>query len=341
MKKILLLVALVTTSLISCSESKNNEPIPEPNIEDEFITVSLKAGGELIGTESPLNRAETNSRALYGVQICISPDKIMDYSLETATKIAFGVFDDLKYAKVDLPKNKKYIIEVTYIPYGKDVIHYHTDKKCWEMPFNTFSWSASPLNEIQYSTSEYIYCLAMGANTPVGSGNNRGDSWHLEVDRYYGVLLGFEPTNDNNIATIDMKRTVFGLTFNAKKSIEKNYDKILIQLNADEHFLGGSGPKKYYLTMDANESVSQLVIPYICLWYPGLSVVDETYLEEIVVSIGTDERTDEIFYGTIKVKRNTMHTYDFDAVPQLLTKSGINVTIDPTPMQTEVGQFFN
>ncbi len=308
-------------SLICCADKiENNQD------DEELIAIKLKAGGELIESQVPLTRA--SSSALYGIQVY----KYNDNEKETEY-IAFGIFDDLSKAEILLPKNKKVDIEMTYIPNGKDVIYYHTSMDCWELPFNTVGWGASPLNTIVYSKSERLYALGDGMNNSYDNSNRMSAAFN-EVDRYYGYYKDYTPS-ENGVIVIDMKRAVFGLTFKAKKNEAKTYDKILVQLNADTGF-GGFPAKKYYITIDPNSEVSELVIPYICFMNVKECVMNPEYREVIKISIGTDERPDEILYEDISLKRNTMHIYEFDAIDQGDIPNGITAQTDNTPMEDEV-----
>lgn len=298
----------------SCSEKMDKAS------DDEVIAIRLKVGGELIESQQPLSK--TPSSALYGIQIYTSGNE----------KVAYGVFDNLTDAVIMLSKTKQYDIEMSYIPNGKDVIHYHSSNDCWELPFNTFGWGASPLNQFVYSKNEYIYGLGGGSNTPAGDGNDRRRCIHNEVDRYYGFYKNYTPTEDGTI-TVDMKRTVFGLTFKAKKVENNDYEKIFIQLDADKTL--SQLPKNYYITVDSNADVSTLTIPFICVQDVSNAANNANYSEEIVISIGTDEKPGDIFYGTINVKRNTMHIYEFEAKSEDSISNGLNINLDETPMNDE------
>lgn len=315
--KRLLLIPLVLFAFISCTDNIAGE-----SPDEELVPIRLKISGELTETQTPLTKASTS--ALYGIQVYIS-----DVNPLGEEKVLYGVFDDVSDVTIMLPKNKRYDIEMGYMPNGQNEIHYHKSMDCWELPFNTEGWGASPMNTVIYSKNEYLFALDWGAATPVGDGSNRQNSLHNEFDRYYGCCYDYTPT-ENGVATIELKRTVFGLTFKAKKVEEKKYDRILIQLDANANL--GQYPKNYYLNVDQSKEVSELVIPYICMEGVRNCVVDDAYLEEIVLSIGTDEKPGEIFYGMIKVKRNTMHTYEFDAIDEESYSNGIQPIIDNTPM---------
>lgn len=313
MKKLLFYFTIVMT-LLGC-----NNKIGEIVESEEFVTVRLKATGELIETQRPLTKSSQQS-GLYGMQITIS---------NSEEKVAYGVFDNLDNMVIMLPKNKKFDIEMTYLPNGKEDIYYHENYDCYEFPLMTKGWGASPLNTLIYSKNEYLCGLSSGSNVKTA---NRANSIHLEVDRYYGYYSNYTPS-ENGVIYMDMKRMVFGLTFRAKRVEEKQYDKILIQIDADATL--SNYPKNYYIYMNQNESVSELVIPFICLSSIGPGEREEY----IMIGIGTDEKPGEIFYGEIKVKRNTMHIYEFDAIDNESVSNGLQSNIDSTPMENKNERF--
>lgn len=315
--KRLLLISLVLFTFAGCTEKISYE-----GTDDELVPIKIKMSGDLTETQTPLTKS--SSSALYGIQVYISDS----YDLGEE-KVLYGVFNDFADVTIMLPKNKKFDIEIGYMPNGQKEIHYHKSMDCWELPFNTFGWGASPMNTVVYSKNEFLYGLGSGMATPAGDGSSRQNSIHNAFDRYYGCCYDYVPT-ENGVVTINMKRAVFGLTFKAKKVEGKQYDKILIQLDADATL--GQYPKNYYINVDQSAEVSELIIPYICLNGVRESITDESYLEEIVLGIGTDAKPGEIFYGKIKVKRNTMHTYEFEAIDQESYSNGIQTNIDDTPM---------
>lgn len=317
--KHLSLILLALFALIGCTENLNNV-----GTDEELVPIKLKVSGELTETQSPLARSSTS--ALYGIQVYVSDDN--DGLGEE--RVIYGVFNDLSDITIMLPKNKRFDIEMGYMPNGQNDIHYHQSMDCWELPFNTFGWGPSPMNTVVYSKNEYLYGLGLGHATPAGDGSNRENSYHNPFDRYYGCCYDYTPV-ENGVVTIDLKRVVFGLTFKAKKVEDKHYDKILIQLDANATL--GQNPKNYYIDVDQNAEVSELIIPYISLWGVRESVINDSYLEEIILGIGTDAKPGEIFYGKIKVKRNTMHTYEFDAIDEDSYSNGIQANIDNKPME--------
>lgn len=320
MKKIYLTLLVVLATMLYACETEQGQG------EEEFVTISLRAGGELKETQTPLTRG-AESRALYGIQINATDGK-------DEIVYAHGLFDDLANVTVQLAKNKTYNMDMTYIPNAKDVIHYYGDKDpsqdYWELPFNSAGWTNTPLNVMQYGPNQSFTFLSGGENTPKGYGNDRSHSWHNEVDRYYGVLKNYVP-KEGGTATISMKRCVFGLTFRANRIDGQEYKKLLIQLDADADCLS-LYPKKYYLTIDQTTATSELVIPLICMWEPGLAIQSNDYTESFKISIGTDNNPSEIYFGDITIKRNTMHTFEFDAMKPEIIPNGLVSDIENSPM---------
>ena len=321
--------------LIFALQGCGDNHLSNNTLTEDMVTVGIKALGELSGTETPLFRSnsDSNSKPLWGVQVCLAPEQGQEYDVSNATKVAHGVFDDLSKITLSLNRNKKYSIEATYMPNGQNEIHYYgPSNDYWELPFNTYGWTKTPINQVIYSPSDYLYGLGGGSNTPAGDANDRRRSLLNEMDRYYGFVSEYTPVEGGSIE-LDMKRTVFGLTFIGTKVDGFTYDKLLVRLRADASL--GELPKEYTLQVDNSQPTSQLVIPLICMIGVRRSALEANYVETFKISIGTAENPALLFYGDISVKRNTMHTYTFNMGTDNVD-GGVNATFSDGKMKNEV-----
>ena len=319
-----------------CDNDDNDENVLPPEEEEEMVTVSMKAVGELTYSEATLVRNnEGSAKPLWGIQVYIALDKEpeREFEYQEATKVAHGVFDDISKVTLTLNKNRKHSIEVTYMPNGQNEIHYYgPSNDYWEVPFNTIDWTNTPMNQVIYSPSDYIYGLGGGMNTPAGDENYRVRSVYNEMDRYYGFVAEYTPIEGGTIE-IDMKRTVFGLTFVGAKVDGFTYDQIMITLNADHLMVDGR--KLYTLNVDNSQSTSQLVIPFICILDVRKSALEPTYVETLKVSVGIENNRSMFFYGDVNIKRNTMHTYTFNMEPPSVANSSVKAIFSDGEMANE------
>ncbi|MBR5801991.1 MAG: hypothetical protein IKY25_04510 [Alistipes sp.] len=321
MKKLFLFAATICTMFSSCS---NSDGVDLGNSEEEIITVSLALGGELRETQTPMSsttRAESND--LYGIQIKAN-----------GQYYAWGIFDDLSGVTVDLSVSKEYHIEVTYVPNGKNLIYNYGDNTnvCYEIPLNTDGWSKTSLNKFNYTSNEYLWALGYaeiyvarenGKYIPMARGNNGS---HNEVDFYHGSLWGYIPLEGGNMV-VDMKRHVCALEFVAKAVDGYNYDKILLQL--DTQNVLHEEPKPYYMTKQSDGTYSTVDLPLVMMGNLGEE-------DTMTISIGTDDRPEEIFHGQITLKRLVKHTFEFDAMPyEEKINNGIDIKKDGAEFTNE------
>jgi len=320
--------ALLVASVVfgGCKKDKDDKVL-SPEEEVEMVTVGMKSVGELVGTETPLTKSGGNAKPLWGIQVYLVTEREEQYYWEGA-KVAYGVFDDISEVTLTLNKNRKYSIEATYMPNGQNEIQYLGG--CWAYPFSTIGGAATPINQVIYNTSAYIHGLASGVN----DGGNLSNAKYNEMDRYYGFVAEYTPVEGGTIE-IDMKRTVFGLTFIGVNAEDFVYDNFVVQLDANAE--SGYMPKEYTLNVDKSQPTSQLVIPLICLMGVRASALDPGYVEKLKISLGIEGNPALIFYGDINVKRNTMHTYTFDMNAET-ADSGVNPIFDDGEMENEMGE---
>lgn len=321
----IMLICIIATTA-SCTKNENAIAA----IEDEFVTVSLSLGGELRETQTPMtseSRTNDEKNDLYGIQIRDNRNSDGWY--------AWGIFDDLTNITVDLSTSRIYSIEITCIPNGKNLVYNYGDETnvCYDIPLNTFGWSKTTYNKFNYTSSEYLYALSWtqvyvkwenGKYTPLPRATDHGR--HNAIDFYHGILSNYTPQEGGKLV-VDMKRHVCALEFIAKAVEGYNYDKILLQLDSENVL--SCAPKPFYITKQDDGTYSKIDLPLIMMNDLGEE-------DTMTISIGTDERPEEIFHGEITLKRLVKHTFEFDAIPaEDKINNGVEINKESTEFTNE------
>ena len=194
----------------ACSEVGTTEQPTTPT-EPEYVTVSLGLNVGLDYEYEPLTRAEENND-LYGIQVYSTPYPAAENA--EWTKFAYGLFDTTENLTIKLVRGYEYKFETVMVKDGKNKIEkYDSDR--YRGPFDHETglsvYGATPL-----STSFIYEKLGM---YPWG---DRGIGGYLNVELYYGELVGYIPGDNDSKATIELKRTSFGAKFIAKGDYAEN-----------------------------------------------------------------------------------------------------------------------
>ena len=194
----------------ACSEAGTTEQ-PTPT-EPEYVTVSLGLNVGLDYGYEPLSRAEENND-LYGIQVYSTP--IPAAEKPQWTKYAYGLFDTTDNLTIKLIRGYEYKFETIMVKDGKDKIDYSASNDTYGFPF---SHETSPSNYMYTPLSiSFIY-------DKLGMYKWGDDSLYryLNVELYYGELVGYIPGDNDSKATIELKRTSFGAKFIAKGDYAEN-----------------------------------------------------------------------------------------------------------------------
>lgn len=198
-------------SLATSCENPNARPEqPDTPTEPEYVTVSLGLNVELNYEYEPLTRAEENND-LYGIQVYSTPIPATEYP--EWTKYAYGLFDTTDNLTVKLVRGYEYKFETVMVKDGKNKVTQRQSGYDW--PFlseNAYhSYGVTPLS------MSFIYDqLGMYEWGKLGIGH------YLNVELYYGELVGYIPGDNDSKATIELKRTSFGAKFIAKGDYAEN-----------------------------------------------------------------------------------------------------------------------
>lgn len=194
-----ILALLVCVGIAACD--KNSDVVPD---EPETYTVNLGWAGEILDVSyEPMTRATTDD--LYGIQVYSKPN-----NNSTATSwepYAYGLFDDSTNISIDLASGNKYKFVATMVKDGKNRIHKYEEDNFYSYPF-----CAVLDNKFYYGTTEKMQHLNTGT-TWLNDGSERD---RPNIERFYGELSDYIPSEGNTNAKIDMKRTSFGAKFIAE-----------------------------------------------------------------------------------------------------------------------------
>lgn len=215
-----LLTILMGISLASCRGEDDIVAIePETENPKEYI-VSLGWIGEIINiSDFPLTYS-TGNNDLYGIQVHSCPNT--DDKTQNYTPYALGLFNDVSNITIKLFDGYKYKFEATMAVDGKNIIPDYGGEHGYGLPFQ------KPLtNSFKYSSLEYFSTIGFY----YGTSWSTSKEWYMkrpEMDRYYGELTDYVPSESGRVANINMKRTSFGVKVIAE---DMTAGKLTVKIN--------------------------------------------------------------------------------------------------------------
>ncbi|MBR5771110.1 MAG: hypothetical protein IKY20_06065 [Alistipes sp.] len=250
-------------SLATSCENPNARPEqPDTPTEPEYVTVSLGLNVELDYEYEPLTRAEENND-LYGIQVYSTPVPATENS--EWTKFAYGLFDTTDNLTVKLIRGYEYKFETVMVKDGKDKVELHSNG--YREPFmhetSYRGYSSTPL-----STS-FIYDKL---GLPLW-GDEYLDPYYLNMELYYGELVGYVPGDNDSKATIELKRTSFGAKYIAKGDYAEN--------GTLEILMGDNTQPNLTLNLAEGNEVSGI----FSFRYVRAAWLDENYTETVPVRL--------------------------------------------------------
>lgn len=300
-------ISSLSILLLSCSkdETENNK---KPNDDNNMVTVSLGLTGDILEVEeSPLSKA-VETADIYGVQIYSSPKNEDNYQ-----PYGYGIFIDKSKMQVKLFKDRKYKFEMTVFPDGKiekddNRIYAITGYK------GPFISDVNIADSIEYNNE---YELGRLGESEVSIEDGKGYSKHHTIDRYYGKLIDYTPS-ENNTANIDLKRVVAGLTFNIKGLTNQSALKIKIEESPIIEIKGDGVTDE----MTYNS--------FMCLQGDGMYYTDKWFenpIDEVPFKFTwtNGERT-ESFTQIVTLKRKMNYTFQITIPETFLVNNGITIT---------------
>lgn len=207
----------------ACSEVGTNEQ-PTPT-EPEYVTVSLGLNVGLDYGYEPLSRAEENND-LYGIQVYSTPISATENPQWTA--FAYGLFDNVDNLTIKLIRGYEYKFVATMVKDGKNKIS-GNDHSGYTSPFTHQDQPGSGTQMPTPLSASFVYsqsAMSLGrGNAGLRDNNdNNKTNWvdHPNIERYYGELERYIPGDNDSKATIELKRTSFGVKYIAKGDFAEN-----------------------------------------------------------------------------------------------------------------------
>lgn len=270
------------------------ELIMEHEDVQKVYTIRLKFDGDIQAGESPMARAETESRDLYGIQV-----------YKNGEYFAVGMFDKVDDITINLLAGGNYTFKCTGIKDGKDKLCYSPsygygeyDLNMKNNPFwcygsgelwgncNSFYYTTSSSNSLGNLNTSYICDL---------SGTERKCT---EIDRFYGEVHNYIP-GVNGVVNLELKRVSFGIK--VKVSNITDGDVSVKCYNDYNTFIDVSELTSNY---ESEGTLFSMENVYDAWQYSS------NYLEKITMFVNWNRGVgvSQNWFKTIQVKRNVMNT---------------------------------
>ena len=144
MRRFVFLFALALI-IMGCSQDDANQT------DKDIIKVSLKLNGDIVSSDSPITRADTESRDLIGIAV-----------YKGTEKFAYGIFDNLNDVSIYLKAGSKYKFKCTLIKEAKDKLYfYRTDETSPYRFQDTYPMLHLPIQVVFLTILVVIMCLVV------------------------------------------------------------------------------------------------------------------------------------------------------------------------------------
>lgn len=219
---------IISLGMVSCV--KEAIPDKDDNVSQEYVEVSLKCSGEIIGLgQTPLSRSEGTD--LYYVQ---AVTVVESEGKKYYEPYARGLFSDPSMMKLKLRKEDKYVFDATMVKNGVNVIS-HEDGY-YRLPFNC-QLENNFVYGNEFNPNDVFYGVSDIATPDGGSYKSEIPS----IERYYGLLEDYTPSQGGTVS-IDMAKMNFGLNV-----VTENFTEGSLQID----IYGGLGMEIIYPVMGA------------------------------------------------------------------------------------------
>lgn len=279
MRRYVFLFALALI-IMGCSQDDANQT------DNDIIKVSLKLNGDIVSSDSPITRADTESRDLIGITV-----------YKGTQQFAYGIFDNLDDVSIYLKAGSNYKFKCTLIKEAKDKLYFSSTSETSTERFkytDPFSWRIKCNDPFTYSTS-FTDDLNSGY---VSCGYSSG-SLCTPIDRFYGELAEYSPTV-NGVVNIDLKRVSFGLQLKVTGITDGSVD--VTCKNDSKTFDSQTG-----LIADYESTATLFSMKSI---YNAWQYADADYQEQVKVSVKWTRGvgvTQDLGTKTVNVKRNCLN----------------------------------
>lgn len=314
MRKIAVIqVLFIVLFLINCSAEKE-ETTDKGSVTEEQGAIPEEESGQESEEEKPeegYSRAGFIFSGEYAEQKSASTKTeladlfaLQFYDTETQQPYAFVLGDDINQIKVDFRTGHTYMLKITYIKNGQNIIYDYDGR--WGSPFTNSGYITANLNQPYYSSDIFLN----GISSPFIYLKDESGALYVETERFHGIIENFEITEENKDLSIDLQRLVFGISLNVELA-DSTLDTISFAIHSEY-----DSPKKYFITLQ--EGKGNLEIPFLSLGFPleqdqgpkylntlDMAVLGE-YQEDVHFSIGTKQNETLFFDDFVSVERNKM-----------------------------------
>ena len=279
----------------ACSEVGTTEQPTTPT-EPEYVTVSLGLNVELDCEYEPLTRAEENND-LYGIQVYSTPVPATEGAEWTA--FAYGLFDTTDNLTIKLVRGYEYKFVATMVKDAKEKIQMNEESYLGgQVGYYSLPFDHVVSENFTYGAEDH------GLNSGLTDlDDNCLHNFYLRpnVERYHGELEGYIPGDNDSKATIELKRTSFGVKYIAKGDYAENGTLEILMADAPQ----------LNLNLAESNEVSEI--------YSFKEVrdawLDENYTETISVTLRlaySDGTSAPLGIHNITFKRNTTTVVNVD-----------------------------
>lgn len=318
MKYSIFTMLFMSLFLWSCNQE---ELMVEQDNNKEVYTIRLNLNGDIQTEESPLSRAETESRDLYGIQV-----------YKDGKYFAAGMFDNIDNITVNLLAGGKYKFVCTAIKDGKDklcysanygyspVSTYYRNTNVFYCYYGKTLWANS--NKFYYSTNSSYAMDYLNNSYTTYSTTSNSTKRCAEIDRFYGEINGYTPKVDG-VVNLDLKRVSFGIKVKVSNIIDGN---VTVKCyNDDNTFINETGLTSDYETVGKIFAMQDIY----SAWQYASSYIENITME-VIWNRGVG--VTQSWKKTIQMKRNAMN------VIRIKLGAGDNDNgVGITPEQGEMG----
>lgn len=321
----------VAIAMMACEK-----PAPEtqkPADEAKTYTVSFDLTGEIDVTQNPLSRVNLDDRDLFGIEVTYE-----------GGRYAYGLFDDISKAKLDLSSNHKYEIKVLYVDDAKDKIRRDTlvfeDNNYYvgySYPF--YGRNRMPNGKIQNAvtamTNEFYVgtdCYFYDWPTSFPNYGFQIDGYHHDhapgLNVYYGSIANFTPSEQNETVQVYLKHIVYGL-----------------RIEVGDFFTNGTieaelGDNDTYLLTPDNKVVEEtFAYNEVSTWY-GKEDLSQAYVDRSITFTWTKEDGSTVSWKTQTLRFNRLRETVVNLeLYESQANNGVNLTFEDLEMEKDYSTY--
>lgn len=274
----------------------SNEDVP--TMKSSF-DVSFNLTGDYVEiTETPLiSRAQKTTKTFYAIQIEeVTTEKLFKTEEQVKKNYAYGIFSDIKNARISLPKGK-YVFNALIIEEREDVI-FNKDGH-YSRPFCSGGLYDSNYEDMPMVTDVFTKTDAFGLdllNSDFTQETMNSSIKMARIDRFYGTKE-IDLESEEQIS-IDMDRFAFAFTYNVVPPIDGT-----IYIKAPDF-----GRTFYTVKKEDNQESKQII------YNAPIKEKSETYdlNLKIIWERGSAELEQYEIEKTIKIERNKNYILNID-----------------------------